>query len=429
MKIGVIGTGYVGLVTGVVLADLGNEVVCVDKDPQKLAQLNQGIPPIYEPGVEEMLKRCLRDNFIRFTDSIGEATRHAEIVFIAVGTPPSEDGTPDLSAVKAVAADIAKNICRHTVVVNKSTVPVGSGELVEQIILSHGVQPDMFDVVSNPEFLREGSAIRDTMHPDRIVIGAKKREAAVKLVDLYATLESPMLITDLNSAELIKYGGNSFLAMKISFINAISRVCELCGANVADVAKGIGSDSRIGPQFLQAGLGWGGSCFPKDVQGMLKTSERLGYDFKLLQSVIDINDTQTQHFMDRLEKRLGGFKGKTVGLMGLAFKPNTDDVRDAKSLVIIDEVLSKGGAVRAYDPVATENARKIYPTIVYSDSVYDLSKDVDALFVVTEWNEFRQLDLERLASATRQKILFDGRRVYSRQQAERAGFEYYTIGS
>ncbi len=429
MKVAVIGTGYVGLVTGVVLAQLGNDVICVDNDEAKVAKLKEGIPPIYEPGVEEMLKQGLKDGFLKISNSIAEATKASEVVFIAVGTPPAEDGTPDLTAVRAVAHEIAKSIDKYTVIVNKSTVPVGSGDMVEEIIRSHGVDPKLFDVVSNPEFLREGSAIWDTLHPDRIVIGAKKREAAVKLVDLYATLQAPMIVTDLNSAELIKYGANSFLAMKISFINALSRICEMCGANVADVAAGIGSDKRIGNQFLNAGLGWGGSCFPKDVQGMVTVSKNLGYDFDLLKQVIQINDDQTLHFLKRVENRLGGFNGKRVALMGLAFKPNTDDIRDAKSLIMIDRILSDGGSVIAYDPVAEANVREIYPNIDFADSVYDLGSGADAIILVTEWNEFRHLDLERLGQGMNQRVLFDGRRVYDKSKAERGGFEYHTIGS
>jgi UDPglucose 6-dehydrogenase len=429
MKVAVIGTGYVGLVTGVVLAQLGNDVICVDNDSEKVAKLRQGTPPIYEPGVEEMLRQGLKDGFLRISDSIAEAVKASDVVFIAVGTPPSADGTPDLTAVRAVATEIAKNIDKYTVIVNKSTVPVGSGDMVEKIILSHSVDPSLFDVVSNPEFLREGSAIHDTLHPDRIVIGAKNRNAAVKLVDLYATLQAPMIVTDLNSAELIKYGANSFLAMKISFINALSRICELCDANVADVAAGIGSDNRIGNQFLNAGLGWGGSCFPKDVQGMVKVAEDLGYDFHLLRDVIRINEEQTLHFLRRLEHKLGGLTGKRIALMGLAFKPNTDDIRDAKSLVMIDFILSKGGSVVAYDPVAEENVRELYPNIEYAPSVYELSENADAIVVVTEWNEFRNLDLDRIGKSMRQRVIFDGRRLYDRAKAVRAGFEYFTIGS
>ena len=429
MKIAVVGTGYVGLVTGVVLAELGNDVVCVDKDPVKVALLRRGEPPIYEPGIEELLRRGLAEGRLRISDDIGEAVRASEIVFIAVGTPPAEDGTPDMTAVKAVARGIGAAIDKYTVVVNKSTVPVGSGDMVERIICEAGCAPELFDVVSNPEFLREGSAIADTLGPDRIVIGSKTKTAANKLVELYAELGAPMIVTDLESAELIKYGANAFLAMKISFINAMSRVCELCGANVADVSKGMGSDARIGPQFLSAGLGWGGSCFPKDVQGMVQTAKGLGYEFDLLKEVIAINEDQTAHFVRRIQSRLGGFGGKTVGLMGLAFKPNTDDIRDAKSLDIIRAILDGGGTVQAYDPVAADNVREIHPEIAYVNSAAETAEGVDALVLVTEWNEFRGVDLADLARRTKGKLLFDGRRLYPRHRAEAAGFEYHTIGS
>lgn len=429
MRVSVIGTGYVGLVTGVVLAELGNEVVCVDNDPRKLELLKQGIPPIFEPGIEEMLKKTLSEGYFRVTDSIAEAVEHSDIVFIAVGTPPGPDGTPDISAVRKVAHEIGKSIRKPTVIVNKSTVPVGSGDLVEDIIREAGAPEGTFDVVSNPEFLREGSAIQDTLHPDRIVIGAKRREAAVKLVELYAPLEKPMILTDLNSAELIKYASNAFLATKISFINAMSRLCEECGADVADVAKGMGMDKRIGDQFLQAGLGWGGSCFPKDVQGLIKSASKLGYEFELLKEVEEINRTQTVRFVDRIEKRIGGLKGKCIGLLGLAFKPNTDDIRDAKSLIIIREVLDRDGKIQAYDPVAAEHVRALFPQITICDGPYEVSDRADALVLVTEWNEFKHLDLSRLACSMNEKVLFDGRRVYGKAKATKAGFEYFTIGS
>jgi UDPglucose 6-dehydrogenase len=429
MKVAVVGTGYVGLVTGVVLAELGNDVICVDNNPEKVAKLRSGVPTIYEPGLEEILKRVLKEGFLTISDSIADATRASDIVFIAVGTPPGPDGSPDMTAVQAVAHSIAEAIDKPTVVVNKSTVPVGSGDMVEEIIRSHGVDSSLFDVVSNPEFLREGSAIQDTLKPERVVIGSKRREAAVKLVELYAPLGAPMQITDLNSAELIKYASNTFLAMKISFINAISRVCELCGADVGDVAKGMGSDSRIGPQFLNAGLGWGGSCFPKDVQGLLITAQKCGYDFGLVREVIDINDVQTPHFLDRIEERLGGLNGKTIGILGLAFKPNTDDIRDARSLLVIDHFLKKGAKVQAYDPVAMEPVSKIHPEVQYTQNAYEVADSADVIVLITEWNEFKQLDMDRLAACMKQPILFDGRRVYSRAIVERAGFEYYTIGA
>ncbi|HLK13934.1 MAG TPA: UDP-glucose/GDP-mannose dehydrogenase family protein [Fimbriimonadaceae bacterium] len=429
MKIAVVGTGYVGLVTGVVLASLGNDVICVDKDREKLDRISKGQAPIYEPGLEELIQRSLSDGYLRVSDSIIDSARASDIVFIAVGTPPAEDGSPDLSAVREVAAEIAAGIESYTIVVNKSTVPVGSGDLVANIILSKGVPADRFDVVSNPEFLREGSAIRDTLEPDRIVIGAKNPEAAQMLVELYAPLNCKAFITDLNTAELIKYASNSFLALKISFINALSQICEACGADVGDAAAGIGADSRIGSAFLHAGLGWGGSCFPKDVRGMISTSQQFGYDFRLLKEVIDINDSQVARLLDRIENRLGGFAGRTVALLGLAFKANTDDIREARSLILIEHILGRGGKVQACDPVAVDVVRRFYPDVTYCHTPYESVTGADAAVVVTEWNEFKQLDLARIAGLMKQPLMFDGRRIYSREKAERAGLEYFAIGS
>ena len=429
MKVAVVGTGYVGLVTGVVLAELGNDVICVYSDLEKIAKLKKGISTIYEPGLEDLLNRTLDEGFLSFSTSIKDAVEASEVIFIAVGTPPSADGSADLTAVKAVANEISKGINSYKVIVNKSTVPVGSGGLVASIILACGVPQEMFDVVSNPEFLREGSAIQDTMHPDRIVIGVSREEASEKLVELYASLESPFFITDLASAELIKYASNSFLALKISFINAISRISELCGADVNDISKGMGADKRIGTQFLQAGLGWGGSCFPKDVQALIKISEGLGYDFKLLEEAANVNSDQVTHFLSRIERRLGSFEGRTIGLLGLAFKPNTDDIRDAKSLLVIEEILAKGGKVVAYDPIVNETVKALFPSIELVTNTYDVSVGADAIILVTEWNEFRQIDLERLGERMKTKVLFDGRRIYNRTKAERAGFDYMAIGS
>ena len=428
MKVCVVGTGYVGLVTGVVLSSLGNDVVCVDSDASKVERLSSGVPTIYEPGLAELLKQGLGEGFLRFSTSVGEGIKEAEVAFIAVGTPPGADGSPDLSMVRAVAEEIGRNIDHPIVVVNKSTVPVGSGEMVESVIAAQGVASELYDVVSNPEFLREGSAIRDTLNPDRIVIGSRRRQAAAKLVELYATLEAPMIITDLNSAELIKYASNSFLAMKISFINAISRLCEECGADVGDVARGMGTDSRIGTQFLNAGLGWGGSCFPKDVLGLVSTSEKLGYDFGMLRETIRVNDEQISHFLERLEARLGSLEGKTIGLLGLAFKPDTDDIRDAKSLDIIRFLLGKGAKIRAYDPVASEGVGRLFPEVEYVGGSYEVAAGADALVTVTEWREFYGLDLGRIAHSMKTPLLFDGRRIYKKPLAERAGFEYATIG-
>lgn len=429
MKVAVIGTGYVGLPTGVVLSLLGNDVVCVDADPKKIEILNSGECPIFEPGLSEQMKKAIQDGFLRFTTDTASAVKSSDIIFIAVGTPPGPDGTPDMSQVIAVAKDVANAIDHPVVIANKSTVPVGSAKLVSKVLKENGAPEGMYEVVSNPEFLREGQALWDTQRPDRVVIGARTQEAANKLVALYQPLNAPFFITDCESAEMIKYASNSFLATKISFINAISRICENCGANVADVASGMGADKRIGAQFLQAGLGWGGSCFPKDVQGLMKIAEQNDYDFALLREAWNINEDQTAHFMRRMDARLGGLKGKIVAMLGLAFKPQTDDIRDAKSLVMIEHVLASGGKVRAHDPIAVPHVKKLYPDLDYVEHVYDVAQEADVLVVVTEWNEYKQLDLSRLGAAMNQKVLFDGRRMYDRASAEKAGFEYYTIGS
>ncbi|HAY13070.1 MAG TPA: UDP-glucose/GDP-mannose dehydrogenase family protein [Fimbriimonadaceae bacterium] len=429
MKVTVIGTGYVGLPTALVFADLGNDVLCVDKDEAKVAMLRAGQVPIYEPGVEALLRRSLDDGLFKVTPSTDEGMQHGEVVFIAVGTPQGDDGEADLSAVWAVARDIAKYICHYTIIVTKSTVPVGTGDRIEQILVDAAVDRSMFDVVSNPEFLREGTALPDAQHPDRIVIGADNQAAAHKLMELFAPLEAPVIITDRRSSELIKYASNTFLAIKISFINAISRMCEECGADVSAVARGMGSDPRIGNKFLQAGLGWGGSCLPKDVAALNKIAADLGYDFKMLQAADEVNEQQTRHFVQRLSDRIGGFQGKTIGLLGLAFKPNTDDIRDAKSLEIIEMLKAEGATIRAYDPAAAENVRAIHPDITYVNSALETGQDADAIILVTEWNEFKSLDLTRLGQIMRRKLIFDGRRVFTPYQIERAGFEYVTVGA
>lgn len=429
MKVTVIGTGYVGLPTALVFADLGNDVLCVDKDEAKVTMLRAGQVPIYEPGVEALLRRSLDDGLFKVTPSTDEGMQHGEVVFIAVGTPQGDDGEADLSAVWAVARDIAKFICHYTIIVTKSTVPVGTGDRIEQILVDAGVDRSMFDVVSNPEFLREGTALPDAQNPDRIVIGADNQAAAHKLMELFAPLEAPVIITDRRSSELIKYASNTFLAIKISFINAISRMCEECGADVSAVARGMGSDPRIGNQFLQAGLGWGGSCLPKDVAALNKIAADLGYDFKMLQAADEVNKQQTRHFVQRLSDRIGGFQGKTIGLLGLAFKPNTDDIRDAKSLEIIEMLKAEGATIRAYDPAAAENVSAIHPDITYVNSALETGQDADAIILVTEWNEFKSLDLTRLGQIMRRKLIFDGRRVFTPYQIERAGFEYVTVGA
>lgn len=428
MNICVIGTGYVGLVTGAVFADLGNDVICVDKDESKIDMLKNGVMPIYEPGLEEMVIRNVQDNRLTFSTSIAEGVGKSEIIFIAVGTPPKSDGHADLTAVEEAAKAIAANMDRYKVVVNKSTVPIGTGDLVHDIIERNKVRDVNFDVVSNPEFLREGSAIADTLYPDRIVVGAPNQNVAMRLLELYAPLERPMIITDVHSAEMIKYASNAFLATKISFINAIANICEAAGADVTQVMKGMGMDQRIGSAFLNAGLGYGGSCFGKDVSSLLHTSEHYGYDFKLLKAVIDINDQQPKLFLKRMEKAVKSFKGKTVAVLGLAFKPNTDDLRDAKSIDIIRELLANGAKVKTYDPIAMENTKRIFPDIEYCKNAYEAAEGAHCLTIVTEWNEFKLLNLDRLKDAMVTPIIFDGRNVYDPQRMRKLGFDYHCIG-
>jgi len=429
VNICVVGTGYVGLVTGAVFADLGNDVVCVDNDPDKIADLLAGRMPIYEPGLEEMVARNTADGRLSFTTDLTAAVRRSVIVFITVGTPPKADGQTDLSAVETVARGIAQAMDRYIVVVNKSTVPVGTGEFVREVIERHQTRAIAFDVVSNPEFLREGSAIEDTLRPDRIVIGAPTQQVAMSLLELYAPLERPMIITDVPSAEMIKYASNAFLSTKISFINAIANICELAGADVTQVMKGMGLDARIGASFLSAGLGYGGSCFPKDTDSLTHTAAALGYDFALLRAVVDINRERAGHFVEMLAKALNPLDGRTLAVLGLAFKPNTDDLREAKSIEVIEQLLRRGAIVRAYDPVAMPAARRALPeTVTFCESPYEAATGADAVVLVTEWNEFKFLNLERLRTVMRRPVIFDGRNVWEPERMRRLGFEYHSIG-
>jgi UDPglucose 6-dehydrogenase len=429
MNICVIGTGYVGLVTGCVFSDLGNEVICVDNNPDKIAMLERGEMPIYEPGLEELVKRNVDDHRLSFTSDAAAAVEHSDVVFICVGTPPLESGDPDMSFVQGAATTIARSLNRYKVIVNKSTVPVGTGNMVREIIETNRRRMVDFDVVSNPEFLREGSAIKDTLEPDRIVIGAPNQVVAMKILELYAPLERPMIITDVASAEMIKYASNAFLATKISFSNSIANICDAVGADVLQVIKGMGMDSRIGSAFLNAGLGYGGSCFPKDSSALVRTAEKNGYDFALLKAVIDVNKAQPVRFIDRLRTAMGGsFKGKTVGVLGLAFKPNTDDMRDAKSLDIIAALLADGGNVKAYDPIAIENTRAIYPQICYTKNAYETAEEANALVIVTEWNEFKLLNMEKVKASMTTPLVFDGRNIYDPVKLRRLGFEYHCVG-
>jgi len=429
MNICVAGTGYVGLVTGAVFADLGNDVICVDKVKEKIEGLKQRRMPIYEPGLEEMVSRNMADGRLSFTTDLAEGVRRSEIIFIAVGTPAKANGETDLSAVEEVARGIARAMDRYKVIVNKSTVPVGTGDLIRQIILKHQTVPVEFDVVSNPEFLREGSAIEDTLRPDRIVIGAPSQQVALMLLELYAPLERPMIITDVPSAEMIKYASNAFLSAKISFVNAIANICELAGADVSQVIKGVGLDHRIGPTFLQAGLGFGGACLPKDSESLVQTAAALGYDFKLLKAVVEINRERVPLLVEKILKVLGPLDATLLGVLGLAFKPNTDDMREAKSVEVIRFLHDAGAVIKAYDPVASENAKPLLPADVrYCASPYEAAEGVDALVLVTEWNEFKFLNLERLRSVMRRPLIFDGRNLYEPERMRRLGFEYYSIG-
>ncbi|MCX6344465.1 MAG: UDP-glucose/GDP-mannose dehydrogenase family protein [Armatimonadetes bacterium] len=429
MNLCVIGTGYVGLVTGAVFSDLGYTVYCADTDGSKIDMLNCGKMPIYEPGLEEVVERNTQDGRLFFSTDIGDCISRSEIVFIAVGTPPGADGYADLGAVKAVAKTVAQNLNSYKVVVNKSTVPVGTADIVREIIIENRVDPQVdFDVVSNPEFLREGNAITDTLKPDRIVIGASCQSAAMKLVELYAPLERPMVVTDVRSAEVIKYASNSFLATKISFINAIANICELAGADVHKVAKGIGLDARIGTAFLNAGLGWGGSCFGKDTACFIATAEKLGYDFALLKSVVDINSQQPAFFVKKINSVLRGLEGKKIAVLGLAFKPNTDDLRDGKSIEIMAQLSALGAEIRAYDPIAMDNARKAYPDVDYCVDPYQAAANADAIVIVTEWNEFKFLDFDRLKKTMRAPVIFDGRNMFDPDRIRSKGFEYHCVG-
>lgn len=428
MNICVIGTGYVGLVTGAVFADLGNDVICVDKIEKKIKELKKGIMPIYEPGLEEMVVRNCKEGRLFFSTSIEEGVKKSQVIFIAVGTPPKENGETDLSFIKKAAKEIAEVIDGYKVIVNKSTVPVGTGDLVKDIVQKNKKRNVKFEVVSNPEFLREGTAINDTLYPDRIVIGAPSKEVAMVLLELYATLERPMIITDVYSAEAIKYASNSFLALKISFINAVSNLCEKTGANVVDVAKGIGLDARIGKNFLDPGLGYGGSCFPKDVDSFIYTAQKYGIDFGILKAAVQENKDRIPHFLNKMKQALGSFKGKTIGILGLAFKPDTDDIREAKSIELIEALLKEKAIVRAYDPVAMENTKKILPDIDYCSNSYEVAEGCDAIVIVTEWREFKQLNMEKIKAVMKDCVIFDGRNMYNVERKRQMGFKYYSIG-
>ena len=431
MKICVIGTGYVGLVTGACLASLGNEVVCLDKERERLLSLEEGKVPFYEPGLPELVQRNMKAKRLSFSSDFISAVRHANIIFISVGTPPGKDGEADVSAVCEVAKGIAealKGTKKFTVIVNKSTVPVGMGDIVTKILLANGIPEKYFSVVSNPEFLREGSAIADFLNPDRIVIGASNNRAYNIITELYRSLNARIIFTSVKSAELIKYASNAFLATKISFINEIANICERLGSDVKEVAYAMGMDKRIGGDFLNAGLGYGGSCLPKDVSALIQLAKKNGYTPRILDSASKVNNKQINNFIEKIVKTMKKIKGKEIAVIGLSFKPETDDLRDAPSMKVIKALLKKGAKIRAYDPAAEKAARKLIPQVSFCPGVNDALKKADAVIFITEWPEFRDLDLEQAKKIMKTPLLFDGRNIYEPKRAREAGFKYYGIG-
>lgn len=431
MNIAVVGTGYVGLVGGVCMADMGHHVVCVDIDQAKVQTLQKGKTPIYEPGLETLLQKAIAADMISFTTSLSEAVAKAEVIFLALPTPPDGNGGADLSYILHVAEELGPLIDRYLVVVDKSTVPVGTAALVRSKLAAQASSD--FDVISNPEFLREGHAVHDFMQPDRIVIGSASERATELLRELYRPIASDeqIIVMDEASAELTKYAANSFLATKITFMNEIANLADLLGADVEAVRQGIGSDDRIGPKFLQAGIGYGGSCFPKDVKALLNTANGVGYDFKTLQAVTDVNNRQKNRLTAMAEDYFGNLHGKRIALWGLAFKPDTDDIREAPALEIIRDLIDRGAVVTAYDPEATANTQRLFAdqiNLSFADDMYDATDKADALFIATEWAVFRQADMDRLKTALAKPVIFDGRNLYDPGVMARVGFTYYCIG-
>ncbi|MBI1875431.1 MAG: UDP-glucose/GDP-mannose dehydrogenase family protein [Acidobacteria bacterium] len=430
MKIAVIGTGYVGLVAGACLAEHGNEVVGVDNDAAKIRLLKRGQMPIYEPGLEEMVRRNRQEQRLSFTTALAKAVRSSSIVFVAVGTPQDEDGSADLTQVLDVVRDVARAMDGYKVIVDKSTVPVGTAARVREIVRRETTHP--FSVVSNPEFLKQGAAIDDFMRPDRVVIGAEDPRARELMEELYRPFTrtgAPILVMDCASAEMTKYAANALLASRISFMNEVANVCELFGANVDEVRKAIGADRRIGRSFLFPGVGYGGSCFPKDVKALVKLASDKGYDFDLLKSVERVNQRQKERLVAKIERHFGSVKGKTIAIWGLAFKPRTDDMREAPAITVIEKLLAQGARVQAYDPEAEQVAKRIFGTrITMPGKSYDALRDADALAIITEWNEFREPDFARMRKLLRAPVVFDGRNIYDPALMKSQGFTYYSIG-
>ncbi|AIW87959.1 UDP-glucose 6-dehydrogenase ywqF [Bacillus mycoides] len=429
MKIAVVGTGYVGLVTGVALSHIGHDVTCVDIDEKKVERMRKGISPIYEPGLEELMLQNIEENRLFFTTSHQEGFENAQVVYIAVGTPEREDGSANLSYIEQVAKDIAQNVKHEIIVVTKSTVPVGTNHYIKQIIAENLNKNIKVEVVSNPEFLREGSSVYDTFNGDRIVVGSDSVEAANVIEEINKPFGIPVYKTDIRSAEMIKYASNAFLATKISFINEIANICEKAGANIEDVAQGMGLDQRIGSMFLKAGIGYGGSCFPKDTKALTKIASNVDLDFTLLKAVVEVNNKQQHKLVKAAQSKLGSLQDKKVAVLGLAFKPNTDDMREAASVVIIKELLGEGAEVTAYDPVAIENAKKLLPgTVEFTKELQEALLDKDLVFIVTEWQEVKELDLSLFAKLMKNPIVFDGRNCFDLKEVSKYEIDYYSIG-
>ncbi|MEW6009129.1 MAG: UDP-glucose/GDP-mannose dehydrogenase family protein [Candidatus Omnitrophota bacterium] len=428
MKIAVIGSGYVGLVTGACFSHLGNQVICVDNDSAKIKNLKKGMMPIYEPGLEEMVHRNKKEGRLSFTTNISDAVKKSECIFIAVSTPPKANGEADLTHIENVAIQIAKAMHSYRLIVEKSTVPVKTGLWVEHTIKINHHKDVKFDVASNPEFLREGQAIEDFLHPDRIVIGVQSKKAQDLLTKLYRPLRAPILVTDINSAELIKHASNSFLACKISFINAISRICELTGADILKVAEGVGLDKRIGLQFLEAGLGYGGFCLPKDIDAFISIAAASGYDFRLLKEVRAINEEQKDFFIKKIQSVLWNIKDKTIGILGLSFKPGTDDIRFTPALYIIRKLQAEGAKIQAFDPKAMPKFKYLIKDVKFCRNPYETAKDVDCLAIITDWSEFKNLDLLKLKKVMKQPVIVDGRNIFEKETMKKNGFRYFAIG-
>ena len=428
MNVCIIGAGYVGLVTGACLADLGHNVVCVDNDKKKIDTLKKGSIPFYEKGLEQMIERNKKAKRLLFISSIKEGVKKSLVVFICVGTPSKANGEADLSYVEHVAKEIARSLSSYRLIVEKSTVPVETGKWVEHTIKINVRKKIKFDIASNPEFLREGSAIEDFMRPDRIVVGVQSNKAKKILLELYKTIKAEVVVTDIKSAELIKHASNSFLAAKISFINSVANVCEHTGADITKVAYGMGLDQRIGKGFLEAGIGYGGSCFPKDVDAFMHISGKLGYDFGILKAARKVNEEQKALFVRKIEEALWIVKGKTIGVLGLAFKPNTDDMRSAPSIDIINSLRESGARIKAYDPQAMKNARSILKGVTFCKDPYEVAKASDAVAVVTEWHEFRVMDLKRIKKLMKNPLVIDGRNIFDPERMQRLGFRYISMG-